>query len=317
MFKTYRIDALARVAATQAVVDKFKLAEEHDWRWWVDGVPVIPELFDLAMGVKKVYPFLTFKVGPKLAIAGRPAVNLPSVLLEVLSELWVCMEASAYAVAKIGCGAYRLKGQDTLFMVSARGIENEKFDSGRVQYHMRTTTLLKSAIKNAVSNLVPYNVIEAAVIEYGPIQDASYNIGRDKAGKLPALLGKVTHSVLLGEIRALHSAGVMFTTPEFKEVVANMEDAIELANGERSKRVDAVMVYFVKRSGAMVAECAHVDNIRGTSYAQPAEGITTHAIDKVPAFIEEKVSVLQTLDNGSHVDGIGMKVNDSLYWVEK
>jgi hypothetical protein len=149
------------------------------------------------------------------------------------------------------------------------------------------------------------------------VRTASCEVSRGKAAKLPTLLGKVTNSILLGEIRALHSAGVTFTTPEFREVVANMEDAIELANGERSKRVDVLMVYFVKRNGVMVAETVHVDNIRGGDSSTHAKEITTYAIDQVPAFVEEKVSVLQTLDNGSHVDGVGMKVNDNLYWVEK
>ena len=43
----------------------------------------------------------------------------------------------------------------------------------------------------------------------------------------------------------------------------------------------------------------------------------TYSLADVPQALQDKVAVLQTLPPGDHVDGVGMKVEEMLYWVEK
>lgn len=294
-----------------------KDAREGAWKYWLGDMPVTAQLHEYGTALQKAYPFLKFWASSKKQLTTYATTD-SGVGISVFVETYVCMDSSHYAVAKIGFNQYREK-QDSarLYMVSARGIENEKYHTGRSQYHMKLTSNLKVAIKNALSNLVPYTALEIAHVEYDPIHDKSVNAGKDKASRLPTLLGAVTHSVLLNEVRALYASGATFITPEFQAVVDNMAEAVQLANVERSKRVDMVLVSFVERNGGMMVDCAEVHNVRSNYWAKGAEEQSTYALADLPQPIVEKVSVLQGLDSGSFVDGIGMKLDEKLFWVEK
>ena len=79
-----------------------------------------------------------------------------------------------------------------------------------------------------------------------------------------------------------------------------------------------VMVSFVERNGSWMADCAEVLNVRGNRWSPKlSDDMTTYALADVPQPIVEKVSVLQGLDNGGFVDGVGMKLDDKLFWVQK
>jgi hypothetical protein len=206
-------------------------------------------------------------------------------------------------------------------MVKARGIANEKYNISSTQFYMRLTGNIKVAVKNAMTNLIPYGVKEIVDIEYAALHEKSTAVGRTKASQLPILLNAVSHNVLLNEIRALHAvmevSGATFSTPEFRAIVENMDDAVQLANAERNKRVDALLVSFIETADGVRVECAEVSNVRANNYAVIRDDVDTYPLADAPQFIVEKVSVLQGLAHGSHVDSIGMKLDDKLFWVEK
>lgn len=292
-------------------------AREAKWGYWLDEMPVTKELYAYGSALQEAFPFLKFWSSTRTQQSYMVSMG-ENEHIHVFKETYVCMDSSPYAVAQIGYGGYREKSDsDALYMTYARGIANEKYGTGRKQYYMKMSAQLKSAIKNALGNLVPYTAKEMAVIEYDKMRDLSNKSGETKASKLPALLGAVTHSVLLNEVRALHAAGAKFTTPEFQSIVDNVDEAVQLANTERSKRVDMVLVSFVERNGNMMADCSEVRDVRANHWPKVADEVNTYLLADVPQFIVEKVSVLQTLDNGNHVDGVGMKIDEKMFWVEK
>jgi len=292
---------------------RIEAAKAQGWRGWVDTIPVSSQVYELAMGVRKAYPFVKFYVSDKCR--WHSAIGD----MQYASEIYAAIDTCPYVLAKIGYGNYSVRDNvrgTATFMVRARGIENEKYDSGRPQYHMRITTNLKVAIKNTLANLLPYDMREVADCEYEGYRSKSQHVGASKAAKLPALLGSISHSVLLNEIRALTAMGVAFNTPEFRSVAQSCDDAAKLANEERSKRIDVVLMHFVTRTHGIVAECIGMQNIRAYHTFRP-ELLETYPLDGVPQALQDKVAVLQTLTPGDHVDGVGMKVEEMLYWVEK
>jgi len=292
---------------------RIEAAKAQGWRGWVDTIPVSSQVYELAMGVRKAYPFVKFYVSDKCR--WHSAIGD----MQYASEIYAAIDTCPYVLAKIGYGNYSVRSNvrgTATFMVRARGIENEKYDSGRPQYHMRITTNLKVAIKNTLANLLPYDMREVADCEYEGYRSKSQHVGASKAAKLPALLGSISHSVLLNEIRALTAMGVAFNTPEFRSVAQSCDDAAKLANEERSKRIDVVLMHFVMRTHGIVAECIGMQNIRAYHTFRP-ELLETYPLDGVPQALQDKVAVLQTLTPGDHVDGVGMKVEEMLYWVEK
>jgi hypothetical protein len=295
---------------------RIEAAKTAGWQWWLGTTPVSREVYELGMGVRKAYPFVKFYATVeenKCKWEGNTADVWYAL------ELFIAIDTCPYVLAKIGYGDYSVGNRATsTFMVRARGIENEKYDSGRPQYHMRVTTNLKVAIKNTLANLLPYDMGEVAHREYEGYLNKSIKVGASKAAKLPVLLGSVTHSVLLNEIRALKAMGVTFSTPEFRGVAESCDDAAKLANEERNKRVDAVLMHFVTRTDGIVAECIGMQNIRAHCvFRSDMSESNTYLLADVPQALQDKVAVLQTLPPGDHVDGVGMKVEEMLYWVEK
>ena len=317
---TYSHAAVRYLTDTNSDLNKsrdlaIKQARTAGWRYWLDDTPVIRQLYEYGSALQKEYPFLKFWSSTRT----RQQEYQPVSNVHVFTEVYICMDTSHHAVGWIGFGSYREKTDSApMYVVSSRGITNEKYGTGRSQYYMKMTTKLKAATKNALANLIPYTAKEIAVAEYEKIVHKSFEAGESKAAKLPKLLGAITHSILLNEVRALAASGVVFTTPEFQAIVDNMDEAVQLANAERSKRVDMVMVSFVERNGSWMADCAEVLNVRGNRWSPKlSDDMTTYALADVPQPIVEKVSVLQGLDNGGFVDGVGMKLDDKLFWVQK
>ena len=292
--------------------ERIEASRVAGWQWWLDTIPVSREVYELGTGVRKAYPFVKFYGTTKGGVC-RWSNDEKFAL-----EIFIAIDTCPYVLAKIGYADYSVHGNGPThtYMVRARGIENERYDSGRPQYHTRLTTSLKVAIKNTLANLLPYDVREVADHEYEGYRSKSQHVGASKAAKLPALLGSVTHSVLLNEIRALKAMGVTFSTPEFRSVAESCDDAAKLANEERNKRIDVVLMHFVTRTDGIVAECIGMQNIRAHHTFFP--GLQeTYSLADVPQALQDKVAVLQTLPPGDHVDGVGMKVEEMLYWVEK
>jgi len=307
-------------------------AQQVGWEYMLDGVPVSQHLHAYATALREAVPNLKFgavweryNFDDETETCYREGPEGGQVRVTYATEVWVCMDVSHYALAKIGYRKYRQSSNTAYeYGVYARGIKNAIYGDYRDQHYTRMSINLKAAMKKALLNLIPYTVAECATHQYDAIKRKSDRSGAAKTGVLPSLLGAVSHNVLMNEVRALRAAGVAFSTPEFQAVAEEMDDAVQLANAERNKRVDAVMVQFVTRGGVMRAECAAVRHIRGNDGAVFAEVdedgrgvVKAYIMEEVPPFIVEKVSVLQGLDNGGHVDSIGMKVNDTLFWVEK
>lgn len=293
---------------------RIEAAKAAGWQWWLDTIPVSSRVYGLGMGIRKAYPFVKFYA----TVDNRCSWKFDVGHTQYVSEIFIAIDTCPYVLAKIGYGDYSANSDKNTnsYMVRARGIENERYDSGRLQYHMRLTISLKVAIKNTLANLLPYDMREVADYEYDDYRDKSRHVGASKAAKLPALLGSISHSVLLNEIRALTAMGVTFNTPEFRSVAESCDDAAKLANEERNKRIDVVLMHFVTRTDGIVAECIGMQDIRAHSTFFP--GLSeTYPLADVPQALQDKVAVLQTLLPGDHVDGVGMKVEEMLYWVEK
>lgn len=296
------------------LIERIEEAKAGGWDYWLDAVPVSRAVCELGTGIRKAYPFVKF-----YATTANTLCRWEGVLgctVWCASEIFVAIDTCPYTLLKIGYGQYHTTAGNPRYIVNARGIHNTKYAEGREQYSMRITNSLKSAVKNALANLLPYTIGEIAEHDYSDYHSKSVNISLSKAAQLPTLLRSITHSVLLNEVRALKAMGVTFTTPEFCGVADNCDEAAKVANEERNKRVDAVLMHFVEHSNGVVAECVSMQNIRPHS-AFKVDSSETYALNDVPQAYQDKVAVLQTLPPGDHVDGVGMKVEEMLYWVEK
>ena len=298
-----RLDKQDIVDQLKSHVDAHMHEGKHNHDWWVDGIPVIYQTYSLANAIRQKAPHATFRFNKQNP--GR--------------SLFVTVPNCPYTVAVIGFGQFKMSQLGEDYTVKARGIKNEKYNSGREQYHMRFSKNVATAAKIALTNIVAYSTCELASLKLDLFSRASIDAGRKKAGMLPTLCSAVSHSVLVNEVRSLKAAGVVFHTAEFQAIADQCDEASKLANDERNKRVDAVFVQFTEsKVTGFKAQCVTVESIRNKNdfdvYGIPA---TVYELSELPEFITSKISVLQILEDRNHVDGVGMKINPTLFWVEK
>jgi hypothetical protein len=294
----------------QEAVEQLKLhvdAHMHEGKrnheWWVDGIPVMYQAYSLANAIKQKAPHVMFRFNKKNP--GR--------------SLHVTVPNCPYTVALIGFGQFKMSQVGEEYVVKARGVRNEKYQPHREQYHMRFSKNMATAAKTVLANIVAYSTCELASLKLELFSRASIDAGRKKAGVLPTLCSAVSHSVLINEVRSLKAAGVVFHTAEFQAIADQCDEASKLANDERNKRVDAVFVQFMEsKVTGFKAQCVTVENIRSKNDFD-VKGIpaTVYELSELPEFITSKISVLQILEDRNHVDGVGMKINPTLFWVEK
>jgi len=291
----------------QEIVDALKVQvdahNEVTHAWWVDGIPVIRETYCIAEEIKRKAPHVVFRFNKKNPV----------------NTLYITIPNCPYTVALIGFGKFKMSTTSSEYIVKARGIRNEKYHTNREQYCMRFSKNVTTAAKIALAYITPYTTCEVANLQFDLFSRASSSAGRKKAGVLPTLCGAVTSSVLINEIRSLKAAGVQFHTAEFQAIADQCDEASKLANDERNKRVDAVFVQFIEgKATGFKAQCVTVENIRNKNdFDIRGLPTTTYELSELPEFMTSKISVLQILEDGNHVDGVGMKVNPTLFWVEK
>jgi hypothetical protein len=303
-------DANGLLIGSRGGVDTFVSNPAQDI---VDGIAVVSQLAEFVAGIRKAFPALKFYPGEMWATY----TGDNGVVFRSYRELYAGVPGQLYLVGRIGYCGYQQTSTEDFYMVDSRLIVNEKYNPRNERYSMRLTTNVNRAIKNALINLVPYSTLELTTRCYREFRTKSYEVGENKGNTLERLLGQINKAALLNEIRSLKSAGVQFSTEEFRAVAAECDEAVQVSNAEKGKRVDALLVHFLGQGQNMFAETVPVQDIRRTAYAVGNDAVTTHTLADIPELIREKVAVLQTLLPGNHVDGVGMKMSDRLFWVEK
>ena len=282
---------------------------------FVNGYPVVGRLTALT-DMLQVFPGIKFYAHSEHCRLQRfTDLSGNSFSSVAASELFVCIDDDPYAVMRIGFDNYRCTNGKNTFAVYARDIRNAKYHPTREQYFMSMFLDPNKAFKVAVANMRVHSTEELARLRYRKFYNRSTDVSNHKARELGALLDSITQPVLIREIRAAVAAGYQFSTPEFTSVAASLEDAVATTTQATQRRVDATYVRFMQGEGGMIARMASTSNVRKTYAPEPKDqGVVP--LNEVPAFIQEKVAVLQTLEPDNYIDGVGMKVTDYEYWVE-
>lgn len=286
-------------------------ARKAGWAHWVDDIPVSPHCHEFATALREAVPSVKFYPAAMYRV-----VDFQQATATVFVALWVGLECCPYALVQIGRADYRKSGNTYLYGVMGRKIRNKKYKFYDAQHYMALTENLKKAVRTAVSHLIAYSPHEVADIQFEDFKEDVRAVSHSKRSRLSDLLDSIGKEVLANEIRAAKAAGYAFSTPEFQAVAAEIDEATAVSSAERMRRVSATFVHFYKVGGEMFAgtvECIDVGN-RNTIDGKTEK---TCKIDELPGYIQERVPVLQTLEPGNYVAGVGRKMSDMMYWVEK
>lgn len=281
----------------------------------VDGVLVSIQLANWCEALRKTNRHLKFGVP-------RGAKSLWVNDTNLLSELWAYLPGDEYAIMRLGFADYALRGTANRYGVYARGIRNDKYHAGRDQYHMAITDNFDRAVKNARKYMVPYSLAEVANMSLGNIQQEIVLLTIAASSEFNDIHTKIIqHSAFVHELERFAAIG--FHDAEFGELVRTYMDKRKERNERLAQQHHAYFVSVRELNGKQVFDILTVLDVPKTSLRNMGthRTYTAEEVDVLDDTLLGKIATLSMLDtvgdNNAFVDGLGLKLNDTSYWVLK
>jgi hypothetical protein len=299
----------------ERIANIYAKAVEVEHTEFLAGAPVTKELLSFAQALQKAMP--------KVKFFPHTFNFLTDKRIHVCDEMFVYMDDFPCDLGRISWADNGVQSGECTYGVYSRKIQNAKYATHRDQHHMVMTSDLDKAVKNARKHLVPYTTRELAQVFYDPLHN---NVSKvlDEV-KLKAHHGAVNivnnRMAILQEIEFLKKRGVEFVTPEFRELSENVEQLLNNYREQETRKVSAVFVRFKQVGDTTYADLQEVYNVREIRWDVQMNTADAQAIscpaDELPQDIAGQIAVLNILENEGYVSGVGMKVDDKTFWVER
>lgn len=278
----------------------------------VDGVPVKPELANYCAEIRKLNRHVKFGIGRRMKYDRPNGVNL-------LEELYAYMDGHTYALMKIGFADYSIRGNDTRkYMVYARMIRNDKFKEDRENYYMATAESMVRALKNVKKYMRPYSPVECAEMSFDDVRSKFSSVGYGVQSMLTGARNSVVDSShVRNELFHMLDVGYEFLSEDFRDKIAAWRQAYR-ENQEAQAR--ALHTYYVNvriHREEMVCDVIEVLDANKRSRLEATAPVTTYKMEELPEHIAGNLAALSMVDNNHYVDGVGLRVDSTTFWVQK
>jgi hypothetical protein len=278
----------------------------------VDCIPVIPELAQFCAEIRKVNRHVKFGASKKVKYTRRNNINL-------LQELYVYMDGHVYAMMKVGYGDYSIKSNGELkYMVAARMIKNEKFRDDSNQYHMSMAEVMERAIKNVKKYMRPYSPIECANMSFDGIRQKFSSVVSSVTSELyNAKNDTISSGHLRAELFHMLDVGYEFLAVEFRESIVKWR---EKYNEDQVARGRALHVYYVNvriHREEMVCDVIEVSDANKRAQLDAHTPVVTYRMEELPENIAGSLAALSMVENDYYVDGVGLRVDSTTFWVQR
>lgn len=301
--------------------DAVNSPEWKDFPWKLDGIPVRRQVYDLGTELRRSFNGYRFH-----ASANGPNCNhvvqvnySDNVTKRCYADVYVYIEGSDYVVGRIGYGnSYGIERADkATYMIYSRKIRNEKFSERREQYHMSFVSDIKRATKAALTKLTPYSPKEMAGLTFREFKHDIENVRSNLRGSLGGVLSPLRdNNVLMTELKGLIAQGVQFSTPEFRAAAEKAIAAEREWEAVRHKPMHGCYVYV-----RMVGDRQWVDVINALDMGARSQvdsyTHTSFPVEDLPEDIQGKVSVLAMAQIDQYMQGVGRRVSEKAFWIER
>jgi hypothetical protein len=311
----------------EAVVENAKTLGHQ---YFVAGFPVEQELMEFTQGIQKVMPKVKFYPNTlfikNVAVNDENGVYQTTRSMRVCDELFVYMDEFPFDIGRVGYAdnsvTNKAKAENT-YSVYSRKISNAKYALHRDQHHMIMTKDMGKAIKNACKYLVPYTTRELAQAFYEPIHNNVSNVFEEVKSKMHNGAREIVNNrmAILQEVAFLKKQGVEFTTPEFRDLAGRVDQLIADYAEQEKRQISAFFVRFRQVGDSTYADLQEVLEVRNIRWDAKMNTTGTQAltypVNELPQDIAGQIAVLNILENDGYVAGVGMKLDDTNFWVER
>jgi hypothetical protein len=282
---------------------------EHNHLFKVNGIHVSPELAQFCAEICKVNRHVKFGVGNGLHYTQH-----------YYDELYVYMDGHTYAMGKVGFSNYLLRGNNTpKYMVYARMICNDKFNEDREQHHMATAESIERAIKNVKKYMRPYSPAESAGITFMDIRQKFSSVIRGVSSNLTGVEYDIKHSNhLRAELFHMIDVGYEFLAEDFKDMIVKWREAYLADKESKSRALDVYYVGVRIHRDEMLCDVIEVLDASNRYHDfDRFAPVTTYKMEELPEHIGGSLATLSMVDDNHYVDGVGLRVDSSTFWVQK
>ena len=273
----------------------------------VDGIIVSPQLAAFCTEVRKINRHVKFGIGDWGSIASYAM------------EMYVYMDGHTYAMAKIGFADYALRsGGSNKYFISARMIRNEKFGDVREQYYMATADSLDRGVKNVKKYMRPYAPVEVAGMSFLDVRSKFSSVAQGVSSELyRARSGVLESGHIRNELFHMLDMGYEFLAEDFRENIAEWR---EKYNEDQVARGRALHAYYVNvriHREEMVCDVIEVLDANKRTRLDANMPVTTYKMEDLPEGIAGNLAALSMVEDNHYVDGVGLRVDSSTFWVQR
>ena len=231
-------------------------------------------------------------------------------------KLFVYVEGETYTRGWIGHANFNDTGGEEKFGVWSKKIVNGKYAPYSLQHHLKTSKLLKNAVKaakgylNAITTLdlngAYFNTVGTAV------DNKMYSFKSEVHGKNSALGLRDTDmgTRVQRELINLFNSGHEFHDPDLPPKIAELIEAI----GERADNVANKFMTLVWKDGNKV-RTGEVD-LSVVWYNSLSEEKVYDTPEMLPMEIRNKISILQVADDETYLMDTGMRFGEDIFYVQ-
>jgi len=183
---------------------------------------------------------------------------------------------------------------------------------------MLMSTNPKRAIKNALSHLRPYTPKELNDCFAYPVVRKVRDTNRENQEKVEDAQKAVTqHNQLQAELRAVVASGYQFVDADFGSKVTAFLSEVD----EYALQTSEVHMFFVRAymlNDQQMFDVTFLENAHNTwDYKVSTEPAERYTSDTLPEHLSGKLSVLMMCELDEYVDGVGIRMNDGVFYVNQ
>ena len=285
-----------------------------------DGREIVvpPCLHDMATQVREAMPFVQFYIEDTeydyhlgSAVVSELNVYRPGDVL--------CMGRIAYGHTGMYSGR-RVAYNNTRvnnYMVYSPFIENKKYRESSNAFFMRASKDLSAAVKTAKKYLRPLSPVDVAYAYKDVIQDKvsrkvqqfmykanghEYDLNRHTGD-----MAELIKDLIAKRVDRIHNSELEKLIHEYAE--SKKEFDLEANKPHRFTFV------LVRHDGTVSTLEFGANKISDGVSCTSTEVSTYYSADEIPEEVQSAVATISVLEDKDFVEGLGMKLNDSVYWI--
>lgn len=243
----------------------------------------------------------------------------------VFKEVWAYLPNQPYALGRVGHGdpSVDRDSDKEAYWVYSRTIFNAKYAAHRDQYNMVTTKDMFKAVKEAKKSLRAYSPHECALVTARDFTHAVENEVNTVNNAVSSTKYKVTDSPdlyrELQHILELSDHGqYQFLSDDLKAKVQAWKQATDEWAVEKVRSIPSCFVHvnvIRDKQRFDVVECADAKQV--SKCLRDNSSTNYYYEEDLPTELMGKLSVLSLLEGGQYSKGVGLRISDTMFWVEK